>query len=384
MDFSFTDEQAALYESVLRFARERLSPDYMKREKEGVFDRALAREMGALGMMAPNVPESLGGMTASSVTTGLITEGVAFGDFNLSYLPLLGSLLAGLLAEHAKPDVAKEWVPKIARGEALIALALTEPGVGSDAAKLKLKAKRSGNGYLLNGEKTSVSAADQADIAIVFGRTGSEKAGAKGVSAFLVELDQPGITRTRFDDLGSTIVGRGSLFFDDVKVEGDALLGEEDAGFTQIMQGFDFSRALIGLQCLGAARASLDETWAYIQEREAFGAPLAKFEGVTFPLAEAETHYEACRLLCYKTLWLRDRGLPHTSEAAMCKWWAPKLAFDTLHQCLLLHGHSGYSKDMAHQQRLRDVIGLEIGDGTAQIQKIVIARERIGRIAVPY
>ncbi len=105
---------------------------------------------------------------------------------------------------------------------------------------------------------------------------------------------------------------------------------------------------------------------------------------MTFPLAEAETLYEACRLLCYKTLWLRDQGLPHTSEAAMCKWWAPKLAFDILHQCLLLHGHYGYAKEMPHQQRLRDVLGLQIGDGTAQIQKMIIARERIGRIAVPY
>ncbi|MCE2509821.1 MAG: acyl-CoA dehydrogenase family protein [Alphaproteobacteria bacterium] len=384
MDFSFTDEQMALSESVLRFARERLAPDYMAREQEGVFDRALVREMGALGMLVPNVPERLGGMEADSVMTGLITEGVAFGDFNLSYLTLLGALLGGILAEHARPPLAEKWVPKIAAGETLIALGLTEPAVGSDAAKLKLKARRAGDGYVLNGEKTSISAADQADIAIVFGRTGSEAAGAKGVSAFLVELDQPGITRTRFDDLGSTIVGRGSLFFDDVKVSGEALLGEENGGFTQIMKGFDFSRAIIGLQCLGAARASLDETWAYVQEREAFGAPLAKFEGVTFPLAEAETFYEACRLLCYKTLWLRDQGLPHTAEAAMCKWWAPKLSFDILHQCLLLHGHYGYSKETPHQQRLRDVMGLEIGDGTAQVQKIVIARERIGRIAVPY
>lgn len=384
MDFRFSEEQEALRESVLKFARERLLPDYMRREKEGRFDRALVREMGALGMVAPNLPEDLGGMGADAVTCGLITEAIATGDFNLSYLPLLGTLLGGLLARHGQPRVVGKWVPRIARGEALIALGLTEPGVGSDAARLRLKVRRDGNGYVLNGEKTSISAADQADIAIVFGRTGREEAGAKGISAFLVELDREGVTRTRFEDVGSAIVGRGSLFFDDVRVEGDALLGEENAGFSQIMRGFDFSRALIGLQCLGAARASLDETWAYVQEREAFGAPLAKFEGVTFPLAEAEALFEACRLLCYKTLWLCDQGLPHTAEAAMCKWWAPKLSFDILHQCLLLHGHYGYSKETAHQQRLRDVLGLEIGDGTAQIQKIIIARERIGRIAVPY
>lgn len=384
MDFQFTEEQDALREAVMRFSRERLLPDYMKREKEGKVDRALLREMGALGFLGVSLPEQYGGMNADSLTAGIVTEAIAYGDFNLSYLPLLSFLLGGLLAKHGKPEIVEKWVPRIAAGEAILAVGLTEPSAGSDAARLKLKARRDGDGYVLNGEKTSISAADQAEIAIVFARTGTEEEGAKGISAFLVELDQPGITRTRFDDVGTTIIGRGSLFFDDVKIGANALLGDVGGGFTQIMKGFDFSRALIGLECLGAARASMDETWAYVQEREAFGSQLVKYEGVTFPLAEAETMYEAARLLCYKTLWLRDQGLPHTGEAAMCKWWAPKLSFEILHQCLLLHGHYGYSKETPHQQRMRDVMGLEIGDGTAQIQKIIIARERVGRVAVPY
>ena len=150
------------------------------------------------------------------------------------------------------------------------------------------------------------------------------------------------------------------------------------------MGGFDFSRALIGLQCLAPAAASLAETWPYIVERKAFGSPLAKFEGVTFPLAEAETLLEAARLLCYKTLWLRDQDKPHTAEAAMCKWWGPKLAFEIIQSCLLSHGHAGYSTDSPHQQRMRDVLGLQIGAGTAQIMKMIIAREKVGRVAVPY
>jgi len=145
------------------------------------------------------------------------------------------------------------------------------------------------------------------------------------------------------------------------------------------MSGFDYSRALIGLQVIAAARASLDEAWSEAGEREAFGRPIGANQGVSFPLAEAETMLTAARLLCYRTLWLRDQGLPHTSEAAMCKWWAPKLAFDVIRECLLVHGHSGYSKDTPHQQRLRDVLGLQIGDGTAQIQKLVIARKHLGR-----
>ena len=237
---------------------------------------------------------------------------------------------------------------------------------------------------MLNGEKTSISLSDQADLAVVFARTGAPEDGARGVSAFLVPLDAPGISRTRFDDLGSEAVGRGSLHFDNVRVPAEMMLGDEGGGFRQVMNGFDYSRALIGLQCLAAARASLDETWPHVAEREAFGRPLAQYQGVSFPLAEGEAHYKAVRLLCYETLWRRDTGQPHTSEAAMAKWLGPKTALEIIHQCLLTHGHAGYSRDLPHQQRLRDVIGLEIGDGTAQIMKLIVAREKIGRIAVQY
>ena len=134
---------------------------------------------------------------------------------------------------------------------------------------------------------------------------------------------------------------------------------------------------MIGLQCVGPAQASLDEAWSYSLERHTFGEPIAVNQGVTEPLAVAETQLTAARLLCYNTLWLRDQGRPHTTEAAMCKWWPPQLAFETIHLCLQLHGHLGYSMDMPFQQRLREVMGLHIGDGTKQIQKMVIARRKL-------
>ena len=218
----------------------------------------------------------------------------------------------------------------------------------------------------------------------MFARTGTVEERARGVSAFLVPMDAKGITTNRFDDVGSGAVGRGAIHFDGVEVANEYRIGEEGRGFSQVMQGFDYSRALIGLQCLAAARASLAETWAHIQQRQAFGHPIARFQGVTEPLAEAETLLSAAELLCYKTLWLRDQGRPHTAEAAMVKWWAPKTAFETIHRCLLTHGHAGYSRDLPHQQRLRDVLGLQIGDGTEQVQKMVIAREKIGRIVLPH
>jgi cyclohexanecarboxyl-CoA dehydrogenase len=379
-----TDDQRALQEGARRFARERLLPDYQRREKSGVLDRELLLEMGRLGLMGVELPERLGGLGLDAVTTGIIAEELAYGDFNVSLIPVGTSLNAAILIRNAQPELVERWVPRMVRGEALVAICLTEPRGGSDAANLQVRARRDGDHYVINGEKTSITFADRADAYIIFARTGEPESGAKGVSAFFIPADSPGIQRTCFNDVGSAIAGRGSVFFDDVRVPVDHRLGDEGKGFTQVMQGFDYSRALIGLQCVGAAQASLDEAWAYAKDREAFGRPIAQFQGVTFPLVEGESQIAAVRQLCFHALELRDAGLPHTSEAAMCKWMGPKNAFDVIHQCLLTFGHYGWSKDLPHQQRMRDVMGLEIGDGTAGIMKSIIAREKAGRASVQY
>jgi len=333
--------------------------------------------MGALGLIAPELPEAFGGLGVPGLASGLIAEATGHADVNVAYLQILGSLNGAILARHAASDLAEYWIARITRGEAIICIALTEPRGGSDAANLALSARRDGDVYVLNGEKSSISMADQADAVVLFARTGAAADGPRGVSAFLVPMNAPGVSTTRYDDLGSKAIGRSSIFFDDVRVPVVNRLAAEGAGFVQVMQGFDFSRALIGLQVLGAAQASLDETWAYVQQRQAFGGPISRNQGVTFPLAEGETLVEAARWLCLRTLALRDAGEPHTAEAAMCKWLAPKTAVDVIHQCLLTHGHYGWSLDLPHQQRLRDVMGLEIGDGTAQIMKLIIAREKL-------
>lgn len=376
--------QLALMDAASRFARERLAPDYMRRERTARLDRALVREMGDLGLIGIDLPEAYGGLGADGVTTGMVIEALAYGDFNVSYVQLMASLMGSMIVRNAPASMAERWAPRIVSGEAIIALGLTEPRGGSDAAQLQLRARRDGADYVLSGEKTSISLADQADAAVIFARTGTPESGARGVSAFFIELDQPGITRTAFDDVGSRIVGRGSLFFDDVRVPAAQMLGSEGTGFTQVMQGFDYSRILIALQCLGTAQASLDEAWAYTREREAFGSPIARYQGVTFPLSEGETMVAAARELCYCGLQLRDAGQPHTMQAAMVKWLAPKTAFDVIHQCLLTFGHYGWTMESPHQQRMRDVMGLEIGDGPAGIMKLIIAREKVGRLAVQY
>lgn len=379
-----TDDQRAFQQAAQRFAREQIAPGYMAREKAARIDRALVREMGALGLIGADLPERYGGLGAPSVTTGVAMEAVSYADINVGYVPLLASLTGQIIARHAAPDLAARWIPPIVSGEALFCIALTEPRGGSDAANLILSARRDGQTYVLNGEKSSISMADQADAVVVFARTGPPGSGARGVSAFVVPMETPGVTTTRFNDLGSHAIGRGSIFFDDVRVPVENRLAEEGSGFVQVMQGFDYSRALIGLQCCAAAQASLDESWSYIAQHQAFGAPIAQYQGVTFPLAEGEGMLAAVRQLCYHTLHLRDAGAPHTAEAAMCKWLGPKTAVDVIHQCLLTHGHYGWSLDLPHQQRLRDVMGLEIGDGTAQIMKLIIARERAGKTAVQH
>jgi cyclohexanecarboxyl-CoA dehydrogenase len=384
MDFSPTAEQKLLRETLADFARRELLPNYASRDADADLPPSLVARLGQLGVLAPMVDAKLGGSGLDYVSLGIAHEEIARGDFNAAYVSLLAALVGAIIVRSGDAAQQAAFLPPICRGEIIAALGVTEPAGGSDAAHVKMQARRDGDSYVLSGEKTSISFSSSAGAALVMARTGTLEAGARGVSAFYVDLNSRGVSRSRFRDLGSRAIGRGQLFFDEVRVPASSRIGADGAGFVQVMQGFDFSRSLIGLMCIGAAQQSVEETCAYVAERHAFGAPLARFEGVSFPLAEAAVRLRAARLLCYEALWLKDRGEPHGWLAAGAKWLAPELAAQVLHQCILLHGHSGFSLDLPHQQRMRDVIGLEIGDGTAQIMKTLVAREIIGKSARPY
>lgn len=383
MDFRFSDEQERFRDAVRRFARQELAPLYHQGDVTKAFPRRQLAGMAALGLTGLRIPEAFGGSRQPCVTSGMAAEEVARADFNCGYFVEQNAFLGDLLQRFGSGELQERYLPGMAAGTEVMGIALTEPAAGSDAASLQTRAVREGDAYVLSGEKTSVTFAGDMDNCIVFAKTDAA-AGARGVSAFVVRSTWDGVSRTVLPSIGSKSLVRGTLSLDQVRVPRHHLIGAEGNGFRMIMSGFDYARAIIGLMCLGAAAQSLDETIAYVKERQAFGRPIAKFEGVQFPIAEAHTMIEAARLLCYRCLWLKDEGLPHTKEAAMCKWWAPKLAVDIIHQCLLLHGHYGYVDEMPFDQRLRDVLGLEIGDGTAQVQKIVIARELLGRAYLPY
>jgi cyclohexanecarboxyl-CoA dehydrogenase len=382
MDFALTDTQRAYRDRARAVTRDHVAPGYQARERTGRIEPELRRELGRLGLIAPELPTDLGGQGRDRLTAGIVTEEIARGDINVAYLQVVGSLVGQIIAASAAPEVAKEWVPRICSGDEIVGIGLTEPHAGSDAGMPRLTAVRDGDDWVLNGVK-SLSFGRDAAAVVVFARTGPSTKRGRDISAFLVPLDLPGVTREPYADMGTTAVGRGAAHFADVRIPANHLIGAEGRGFTQVMHGFDFSRALIGLQCIGTAQQTVDETWRYVGTREAFDRPLSTNQGVAFPLAEAETLLSAARLLCYRTLWLKDTGQPHTAEAAMCKWWAPKTAYDVITQCLLLHGQFGYRTELPIEQRLRDVLGLQIGDGTAQIMKLVIARQYLGRELAP-
>ncbi|MBI4270580.1 MAG: acyl-CoA dehydrogenase family protein [Candidatus Rokubacteria bacterium] len=382
MEFSYTAEHEELIRTLRAFARKELAPRSHRWDTTGEFPWDAWRQMGELGLLGLRAPAAYGGQEADLVTMGIATEEIARGDFGCTYGIQLAGLAGEILGRNGSDEVKTRWLPPTVRGEAIIALALTEPSVGSDAANLVCRAERDGDGYAITGEKSGITLAMVAQATILFART--EGTGSHGITAFLVPLDLPGVSRSALRDMGSHLAVRAVLSFDHVRIPASHRLGAEGTGFYQVMQGFDYNRIVIALACLGAAQVSLEETTAYVKERRAFGKTLATFEGVSFPIAEAATHLDAARWLCYRGLWLADQGRPYTKESAMAKWWGPKLAVETIHQCLLLHGHYGYTDELPFEQRLRDVIGLEIGDGTAEVMKVIVARELMGRETLPY
>jgi cyclohexanecarboxyl-CoA dehydrogenase len=381
VDFSFSDEQERLRERARAFAADRLAPHYQAGDRAGHMRPELPAEMAAEGLLGLRVPAEHGGVGADCVTTGVAMEEVAAADLNAGYLLLLAALIADILLASGAAEQRARWLPPIARGEHVPALCLTEAEHGSDAAAIELLAEPGGDGWRLTGAKTSVMLGTMATHGLVFARTG--EAGARGITAFYVPLDAPHVRRLPLSDLGNRAMGRATLEFAGLPAARDAVVGGEGLGFVQVMRGFEYSRALISLMCVACAQAAVDDALAYAADRQAFGQPIGRFQGLSFPLVEHATYLRAARLLAYEALWLKDAGRPHTVPANMAKWWAPKTAAEAAHQALLTFGHHGWSDASPQGQRMRDIMGLEIGDGTAQIAKLVVARALLGREAAP-
>jgi cyclohexanecarboxyl-CoA dehydrogenase len=377
-----TPGQQELAARVRAFVAACVAPGAARRDSAGRYDPELLAALAAEGLFALRIPTGYGGTGLDAVSTGVAIEELAAGDLSACYPVLNAALIGGVLAAHGTDRQRAGWLPPIARGEALVALCLTEPEHGTDAAAIELAATPHGaGGWLLTGEKTSIMIGTYATHGLVLARTGG--AGADGITAFYVPLDDRRVHREPLRDLGCRSAGRARLRFDGLPAGADAVVGGPGLGFRQVMRGFDYSRALIALMAVGAAGASLREAGERAGARWAFGQPIGRFQGVAFPLVEHATLVHAARLVGYRALARDDAGLDHRIDANMAKWWAPKVAVAAANQALVTFGQAGWAEDAAPARRLRDLLGLQLADGTENAAKLVVARQLLGRDHAP-
>jgi cyclohexanecarboxyl-CoA dehydrogenase len=380
VDFSFSEEGEQVAQATRKYVEKELIPNAHRWDQGEVVNREFLGKMGALGLLSLRLPEDHGGLGMSFVDCGRIAYEIGRGDVGLS-LMVVNAIMFGELSPLMHPAVRDHWAPRIATGSPF-GFTLTEPGAGSDAANIRTTARRDGEYFVINGEKSTSTFCGIADVALVFARTGGP--GAKGISCFMVPWNSPGIEVKVYRNAGERVTQRGSVFYTDLRVHQDCLVGSINGGFREAMQFFDYNRAFLALACMGAADQSLDELTEHVKTRETFGQLLGKNQGVTFQMAEHMTRLESAKLLAYKVLWMKDTGIPHSKEAAMVKWYGINEAFRSLHTCVILSGWPAYSSDLPHERRMRDVMGLELGDGAPEIMKMVVAREAIGRFTLPY
>jgi cyclohexanecarboxyl-CoA dehydrogenase len=373
LDFSFTPAQEAYRAALRELAVRELLPLYQRGDAEQRYPHEQIKRVLAFAADFWRGREA----EHDLVTVGITAEEVARGDFNAVLMSLGPGYTRHFLSE-ADPALLDRWLPGLATGDQVIGLCLTEPDAGSDMAAMTARAEPHGDGFRLFGVKNSVSFL-HADVFYVFARTDPTSRGWRGISAFLVPRDAPGLSFEAWDDLGCRAVPRGVLRLEGVEVRPDWMVGAPGMAFAMISRFFDVNRAVIGLKCIGAAMQSIDETIAYTKERRVFGAPLASNQAVSFGIAEDVTCLELARWQCYRVLWMRQHDVPCQDAGAMVKWYAPKKAAEAVQRCLRFHGHYGYSKALPHQQRLRDILGWQIGDGSEEVMKLLIARARFGR-----
>ncbi|MEV0503170.1 acyl-CoA dehydrogenase family protein [Streptomyces spectabilis] len=381
MHFQFSDDQHALAKRVRAFVSGQVAPFATEHDRTGTFPAGYFARFAEEGLFGLGIPVEYDGQGLDAVSVGVALEEVARGEPAACHPVLNATLIGSILSQNGTDAQQAAYLPLMARGEAVVALCLTEPDHGTDAGGIEFEATPDGDGWRLSGTKTSIMVGAYATHGLVFART--EDTGSRGVTAFFVSLDQPGVRRERLRDLGHRAGGRATLVFDDVAVGPEHRIGAAGEGLAKVLSGFSYSRALIALNAVAAAQVALDEAFAHARERVAFGKPLGAFQGVTFPLVEHATYLKAARLLAFEALWRKDQGLEHRVEANMVKSWAPKAAVDAIHQALLTLGHLGWSVDRPMERRLRDAIGLQLADGTANATKLAVARELLGRAYAP-
>jgi alkylation response protein AidB-like acyl-CoA dehydrogenase len=378
MHFTLTEEQAAIQETALSFAKERIAPRAAEWDETGHFPVDVIRETAALGMAAIYVPAEQGGSGLTRMDGALIMEALAYGCPAIAGYVSIHNMVAWMLAKYGSAEQVAAWMPRLASMEWLSSYCLTEPGAGSDAAALKTTARRVDDHYVLNGSKQFISGAGATDFYFVFARTGDD--GAGGISAFAVMRDTPGFSFGANErKMGWNAQPTRQLIFEDCKVPASSRIGAEGQGFRFAMSGLDGGRINIGACSLGAAWAALEKARGYMVERRAFGRAIADFQALQFKLADMATELEAARLMVYRAADAIDRADPQaTMYSAMAKRLATDLGFRVCNEALQIHGGYGYLKDFGLEKLVRDVRVHQILEGTNEIMRVVIARRLLG------
>ncbi len=379
MHFALTDEQSAIQETALSFARERIAPGASEWDETSHFPVDVIRETAALGMAAIYVDAEKGGSGLSRLDGALIFEALAYGCPAISSYISIHNMVAWMVSRYGTPEQIAEWLPPLASMDWLASYCLTEPGAGSDAAALSTTARRDGDDYVLDGTKQFISGAGATDFYFVFARTGGH--GAGGISAFAIMKETPGLSFGPNErKMGWNAQPTRQVILDNCRIPARNLIGGvEGQGFKFAMSGLDGGRINIGACSLGAAWSALDKARAYVFERKAFGSELATFQSVQFKVADMATDLEAARLMIYRAADALDRADPGaTMYSAMAKRYATDLGFGICNEALQLHGGYGYLKDYGLEKLVRDLRVHQILEGTNEIMRVVVSRKVLG------
>ncbi|MFE4428743.1 acyl-CoA dehydrogenase family protein [Peribacillus butanolivorans] len=377
MDFSLTKEQQMIKDMVRDFAEKEIKPIAIELDAKSMFAEDVFKKMGKLGLLGIPFPEEYGGSDGDTISYAIAVEevGKACGGTGLSYAAAV-SLGASPIYYFGTEEQKQKYLIPITTGETLAAFGLTEPNAGSDAGGTRTTAVLEGDEYVINGEKTWITNASYSRTVTVTAVSGKDSRGKNIISAYIVPTDTPGLTiNSNYEKMGVRASNTCEIILDNVRVPKKNLLGDPEKGFKQFLFTLDGGRISIAALAVGIAQAAFDKALAFSKERVQFGKSISNFQAIQFKLADMAMEIELARNMVYKAAWLKDNKKPFAKEAAFAKLFASETAFRTSNQAIQIHGGSGYMREYEVERYLRDAKLLEIGEGTSEIQRIVIARQ---------
>ncbi|MBI3609487.1 MAG: acyl-CoA dehydrogenase family protein [Nitrospirae bacterium] len=376
MNLDFTDDQKRLKQTVREFAEAEVAPGAAERDKNARFPSELIPKLVERKFLGILIPKEYGGAGLDTSSAAIVIEEIARTDGSLAMMVAShNALCAGHILRFGNADQRTRYLSRLASGEALGAWALTEPHAGSDASALETTARREGDQWVIHGQKMFITQGSVAGVYVILASTDPTQ-GVKGISAFVVEKGTPGLKPgPQTDRFGVRGCDNAPVFLENVRIPAENLIGRLNEGFNQAMVLLCGGRIMIGAMAVGLAQAALEAALSYSKERVQFGKPIAEQEAMKFMLADMATELEAARLLVYHAAWLKDQGRPYTKEASYAKLFASEMATRAANKAMQIHGGHGYLKDRPVERYLRDAKLCEIGEGTSEIQRLIIAKE---------